>query len=247
MPQKIVTTQVVVSNLDSCCRLVGAIALSLYYILQAMSLPLPPKVRCLLTPTPLCSSLTLTLTNGTPGNIVSTVSQNLTPTAIPKQTSGSATPTVFKHVALHPCQPLVAYFCEEHQTTSNQALVSRRFLVQHTVTRQILDSISLADIAYLVYRETDSTKIPAAVQSLGQIVSLAFYDANTLFYSGMSVPEPDDEREPKRWQTLIIQTTNRLILWNIKQGPGSHSVLYPSRKMSQFKRCKYSCIALDRD
>ena len=210
-----------------------------------MSLPLPPKVRCILTPTPLCSSLTLTLTNGTPGNIVATATQNLTPTAIPKQPSGTM-PTVFKHVALHPCQPLVAFFSEEHQTTSNQALVSRRFVVQHTVTRQILDSISLADIAYLVYRETDSTKIPAAVQSLGQIVSLAFYDANTLFYSGMCVPEPDEEatREPKRWQTLIIQTTNRLILWNIKQGPGSHSVLYPSRKMSQFKRCKYLVVCM---
>ena len=35
---------------------------------------------------------------------------------------------------------------------------------------------------------------------------------------------------------LIIQTTNRLILWNIKQGPASHSILYPSRKMSTFKR-----------
>ena len=202
-----------------------------------MSLPLPPKVRCILTPTPLSASLTLNIPGGTPSGIVSTATQNLTPTLIPKQTLGSL-PTVFKHVALHPSQPLVAYFIEEQQTTSNQSLVSRRFVVQHTVTRQILDSISLADIAYLVYRETDSSKIPAAVQSLGQILSLAYYDANTLHWSGMSVPDPAEEttRESKRWQTLIIQTTNRLILWNVKQGPSSHSILYPSRKMSHFKR-----------
>jgi hypothetical protein len=133
---------------------------------------------------------------------------------------------------------MVAYFMEESQTTSNQALVSRRFVVQHTVTRHIMDSISLADIAYIVYRETDSGKIPAAVQSLGQIVSLAFYDVNTLYWSGMSVADAEEEasKEPRRWQTVVIQTSNRVLLWNIRRGPGSHSVLYPSRKMSHFKR-----------
>jgi hypothetical protein len=149
--------------------------------------------------------------------------------------------TVFRHVSLHPSQPLVAYFSEEQQTTSNQALVSRRFVVQHTVSRQIIDSITLADIAYLVYRETDSTKIPAAVQSLGQVVSLSFYDPNTLHWSSMNVPAPindtdDTNREPKRWTCLVIQTTNRVILWNTRSGPNSHSILYPSRKMSAFKR-----------
>ena len=200
-----------------------------------MSLPLPPKVRCILTPTPLSPTLALTLSNGNQTSIVTSAIENLTPTYMAKPQS-STMPTVFKHVALHPSQPLVAYFAEEHQTTSNQALVSRRFVVQHTVSRQIIDSISLADIAYLVYRETDSTKVPAAVQSLGQVVSLSFYDGHTLYWSGMSVPTDEALREPKRWSCLMIQTTNRVILWNTKSGPSSHSILYPSRKMSHFKR-----------
>ena len=193
---------------------------------------LPPQVRGLLTPTPLAASLALGI-NGSASSVVASATQNLTPTAMPKR---SNVPTVQNHVCVHCSKPLVVYILEDPTSHSAQAHVSRRLVVQNTVTREIVDSLSLADLSYLIYRETDINKIPQAVQSLGSIQSLSFYDPSTLHWSGMAVSSTGDASTRSRWETVVIQTNTRILFWNIRQGPNSHSVLYPSRKSSLFKR-----------
>mmetsp|Transcript_16992 Transcript_16992/g.35101 ORF Transcript_16992/g.35101 Transcript_16992/m.35101 type:complete len:1224 (-) Transcript_16992:1144-4815(-) len=195
---------------------------------------LPPRVRSILTPTPLAASLSLAI-NGSATAVVTTATQNLTPTAMPKRSNGASS-TVQKHVCMHVSKPIVVYLLEDPSSQSAQAHVSRRLVVQNIVTREILDSISLADLSYLIYRETDVNKIPQAVQSLGTIQSLDFYDPTTLHWSGMAVASTTEEGGHGRWETVVIQTTTRILFWNIRQGPNSHSVLHPSRKASLFKR-----------
>lgn len=194
---------------------------------------LPPKVKSILAPSPLAASLSLAI-NGNSSTVVATATQNLTPMIMPKR----STPvnTVQKHSCLHCSKPLVVYLLEDPTSNSAQAHVSRRLVVQNIATKEIVDSLSLSDLSYLIYRETDVNKIPQAVQSLGVIQSLSFYDPSTLHWSGMAVSSTLDEKTHIRWETVVIQTSTRILFWNIRQGPNSHSVLHPSRKASLFKR-----------
>ena len=193
---------------------------------------LPPQVRAVLTPMPLAATLALAI-NGSQNSVVATATQNLTPTIMPKRNNIH---TVQSHICMHCSKPLVVYLLEDPTSQSAQAHVSRRLVVQNTVTREVVDSLSLADLSYLIYRETDINKIPQAVQSLGVIQSLDFYDPSTLHWSGMAVASTADGSARSRWQTVVIQTSSRILFWNIRQGPNSHSVLHPSRKSSIFKR-----------
>ncbi|GAX28742.1 hypothetical protein FisN_25Lh204 [Fistulifera solaris] len=122
--------------------------------------------------------------------------------------------TISKYVTLHPSQNRVAYVVQQ-ETPSSQKCVC----VQDTVTQQVLWMASWIDIATSLFHETDSSKWDSAANTLGDIVSLEFYDAATLYWSGMM----EEARRKtaggiQRWQGLIVQTKSRIVVLNLRQG-----------------------------
>lgn len=118
-------------------------------------------------------------------------------------------------LTLHPTQPLVAYLLVEDNSLGPKSLI----LVQHTVTRAIHYQLSLADLAVLVYGEGDPKKIPAAVKSFGALLSLQFLDPSTLFYSGLTTIDDPHAASLPKWSGLALQTSQRVLLLNLRQGP----------------------------
>lgn len=144
--------------------------------------------------------------------------------------------TYQRHLSLHPSQPLIAYVCQQ-ELSSQDPSAPRLICVQHTVTKQVVYSVSLMDVAVQVFAESDPSKWPSACKALGTIQSLAFYDPDTLQWQGMAASH-SSKKSHKPWQGLLVQTSNRVIVLNLRRQTQDnqvwpvHASNYSSKKSS---------------
>jgi hypothetical protein len=136
--------------------------------------------------------------------------------------------TVQRKLCIHPNQPLVAYVAEPASTTVTNS-IHQRIIVQNTLTRQVVWTRSWVEIAVLVLGESEPSKLGAAVQGLGAILTLEFYDPASIFWSGMQTWTTTSKANPNTlplstpissiygpWQVLVVQTTQRLLFMNLQ-------------------------------
>jgi hypothetical protein len=143
-------------------------------------------------------------------------------------------PAKMQLLTVHPSQPLVAYYLEEPQP--HAPLTSVKLLqVQHLQTRNVLWTCYLTDLASMLFDYDpiahDATKkFGHAIKTLGVLQSLSFFDASTLYFSGMA--DPSDASlfgQVERWQTLLVQFDKRIVMLNLRKGPASIALLPPGK------------------
>ncbi|CAB9515767.1 peptidase S8 and S53, subtilisin, kexin, sedolisin [Seminavis robusta] len=145
-------------------------------------------------------------------------------------------------LTVHPSQPLVAYYMEEHQTLPTATSPAtplpapiKVIQVQHLQTRNVLWSVYLSDMASMLFdydpmAKDAVKKFPHAIKTLGQIQSMQFFDPSTLYFSGMA--DPADQATVagvERWQTLLVQFDKRIVMLNLRKGPSSVALMPPGK------------------
>lgn len=117
-------------------------------------------------------------------------------------------PALPRKIALHPTLPFAAWV---QQST---------LVVSHLETRETLVSLSLSQLFSSLLRKNNNEK-------LGSVQSLAFYDWHTLYWNGM-LPDVRPEKL-YRWQTIVVQTSQRIFLWDLSLLSDDATRLEPQR------------------
>jgi hypothetical protein len=190
-----------------------------------------PKLCSLLTPpvSPSGSLMALSSMNSN-GNTTTkdslTIPQTLQQLTLQQQQQNSANlyPTHLQH---HPVNDWVAYVQHDHggsQVTNQKAITTAQhppvyLTVQNTSTGQLISQISLAETAQTLFPAANSKTV---AQKLGTVVSVAFYDAAVLNWSGMNVtcasPQSSSSSSHStgaaaRLSCVILQTTSRVLFF----------------------------------
>lgn len=132
--------------------------------------------------------------------------------------------TRMRHLALHPSLPLVLYELDAEHTKLSP---DRQLIVQNYATRQVVFSLSLGTLAGMMFdfdmtAPNGTTKLMAALRSLGSIQRLDFYDASTLHATTMV--HEHGKNGATRWQYILVQLTSRVVVLNMRRGPHSCSL-----------------------
>ena len=144
-------------------------------------------------------------------------------------------PAKMQLLTVHPSQPLVAYYLEEHKPESPSTPV-KLIQVQHLQTRNVLWTCYLTDLASMLFdyepvAHDAIKKFPPAMKTLGQVISMQFFDPSTLYFTGMADPASDASvfGQVERWQTLLVQFDKRIVMLNLRKGPASVALLPPGK------------------
>lgn len=174
----------------------------------------PPKVEALLKPLPLLPCL-LGCKADALDVAVGHALQDL------HMSPGGKRNSVQRLVTLHPSRPLMACLVEQNPPTP------RKLFVVQDLQGRIQWNLLAADLITILYGEHDVKKIPAAIASLGTILSLEFFDCDTLKWDHMAL------RESSIARGLLVQTSQRILLLNLNPQVNSPLVPHPSQLSSR--------------
>ena len=180
-----------------------------------------PKLLRIITPPPIGPSSVVAgadLESVTHKALILQLSKNV-PTSFPR-----SSPFRLQLITVHLSQPLVAYLLipdggSSHDQKKNT--LPKTVVVQHIKTRTVLYSISLGEIASMLFdvdvlANTSKQKQQELVKQLGQPQRLDFFDPSTLYWNGHgSVPMGAEKSQ--RWTYLMVQFTNRVLMVNLRK------------------------------
>lgn len=145
-----------------------------------------------------------------------------------------------RNATLHPVLPWVAYTIEDDVVSSGaagqQQYQQLNVVVQNVTTQQILWHMNWMDLAACLYGERNPSKLPAATKSLGStIISLAFLDPSSVYWSGMSVASStpntsaadgnNNNNNMPHFTWLAVQTNSRVLVLQLRQSQYSSAVV----------------------
>ena len=136
--------------------------------------------------------------------------------SIPHSTAVQASAKM-KHTILHPTLPYMAYELDLVEINNSP---QRQIVVQDYNNGTILYQISMGDFCALLFdldkaASSYTTKLAAALRSMGMVERLDFHDPSTLYAHGMI------DAGELQFSHLIVQLTSKIVLLNLKQGPNS--------------------------
>lgn len=138
--------------------------------------------------------------------------------------SSRSSPFKLHLITVHPNLPLVTYLIVP-EGGNDKKKYPKTIVVQHVQTKQVLYSLTLGELASILFNydavikdESDPIAIKQhkALKNLGQVQRLDFFDPSTLYWSGHgTLSGPQDAG--KRWSYLLVQLQSRLVIVNLRQ------------------------------
>jgi len=141
-----------------------------------------------------------------------------------------------KNITLHPTRPWMTYLLDNNistDTTRNLEL-QQQIVVQDYTSGNVEFQLSIPNLCVLLYNidrssSAYSTKLIAALNSLGMLHRVEFYDSSALCAKGMIYDEsnePNSQADNAPYQKtsaaefsyLILQFASRLVILNLMQG-----------------------------
>ncbi len=137
--------------------------------------------------------------------------------------SARVSPFELHLLTVHPSQPLITYLIVPEGNDKKK--FPKVIVVQHVKTKEIIYSLTLEDLASILFEyevvskgtgEAIIAKQQKALKDLGKVQRLDFFDPATLYWSGHgTITGPQDTG--KRWSYLLVQLQNQILIVNLRR------------------------------